>query len=54
LQYDEVIFILEPSEQAKAAIGRRVTTFDYPDERLSIRYKGVEFAYRTFERNSSG
>jgi hypothetical protein len=45
-----VIFILEPSEQAKTAIGKRVTVFDYPDGRLSIRYKGVELAYRTFDK----
>ena len=38
LQYDKMIFILEPSEQAKAAIGKRVTIFDYPDGRLLIRY----------------
>jgi hypothetical protein len=30
----EVIFILEPSEQANAAIGKRVTVVDYPDGRL--------------------
>ena len=45
-----MIFILEPSEQAKAAIGKRVTVVDYPDGRLSIRYKGVELAYRTFDK----
>ena len=50
LQYDKMIFILEPSEQAKAAIGKRVTIFDYPDGRLLIRYKGVELAYRTFDK----
>jgi len=50
LQYDRVIFILEPSEQAKAAIGKRVTVVDYPDGRLSIRYNGVELAYRTFDK----
>ena len=50
LQYDKVVFILEPSEQAKAAIGKRVTVIDYPDGRLSIRYKGIEFAYRTFDK----
>ncbi len=49
LQYDKVIFILEPSDQAKAAIGKRVTVVDYPDDRLSIRYKGVALAYRTFD-----
>jgi hypothetical protein len=42
-----VIFILEPREQAKAAIGKR---FDYPDGRLSIRYRGVELGYRSFDK----
>jgi hypothetical protein len=50
LQYDKVIFILEPSEQAKAAIGKRVTVVDYPDGRLSIRYRGIQLAYRTFDK----
>jgi hypothetical protein len=50
LQYDKVIFILEPSDQAKAAIGKRVAVFDYPDGRLSIPYKGVELAYRMFDK----
>ena len=50
LQYDKVMFILDPSEQAKAAIGKRVTVVDYPDGRLAIRYRGVELAYRTFDK----
>src|SRR6201992_72638 len=50
LQYDKVVFILEPSEQAKAAIGKRLTVIDYPDGRLAIRYRGVELAYRTFDK----
>jgi len=50
LQYDKVMFILEPSEQAKTAIGKRVTVVDYPDGRLAIRYRGVELAYRTFDK----
>ena len=36
-----MIFILEPSEQAKAAIGKRVTVIDYPDGRLAIRHKSL-------------
>jgi hypothetical protein len=36
LQYDKIIFILEPTNQAKAAIGKRVTVMDYPDGRLAI------------------
>jgi hypothetical protein len=50
LQYDKVVFILEPSEKAKAAIGKRVTVFDYPDGRFSIRYRGIELDYRTFDK----
>jgi hypothetical protein len=33
-----------------AAIGKRVTVVDYPDGRLSIRYNGVELAYRSFDQ----
>ena len=40
LQYDKILFILEPTDQAKAAIGKRVTVVDYPDGRLAIRYQG--------------
>ncbi len=50
LQYDKVLFILEPSEAAQAAIGKRVTVVDYPDGRIAIRYKGEDLAYRTFDK----
>jgi hypothetical protein len=50
LQYDKVVFIVEPSEPAKAVIGKYVTVFDYPDGRLSIRHNSLELAYRTFEK----
>jgi hypothetical protein len=42
LQYDKVIFILEPSEPAMVAIGEYVTVFDYPDGRLANRYRGID------------
>src|SRR5919112_888966 len=54
LQYDKVVFVLAPTDQAKAAIGKRVSVLDYPDGRLSIRYKGVELAYRTFDKLRQG
>ena len=47
---EEVLFILEPSDQATAAIGKRVTVVDNPDGRLAIRYKGVGLANRTFDK----
>src|SRR5262249_43388363 len=50
LQYEKVLFILEPNEPARAAIGKRVSVVDYPDGRLSIRHNGVELAYRIFDK----
>ena len=50
LQYDKVLFILEPSETAQSAIGKRVTVVDYPDGRIAFRYQGEELAYRTFDK----
>ena len=50
LQYDQVLFILEPSGIARSLARKRVTVIDYPDGRLSIRYNGVDLAYRTFDK----
>ncbi len=50
LQYDKVMFILDPTEEAQAAIGKRVTVVDYPDGRLAIRYGGADLPYRTFDK----
>lgn len=50
LHYNKVMFLLEPCGLARAAAGRRVTVYDYPDGRLAIRWKGVELAYRAFDK----
>ncbi len=50
LQYDQVLFILEPSGIARSLARKRVTVIDYPDGRLAIRYKGVDLPYRTFDK----
>ena len=42
LQYDQVLFILEPAGIARSLARKRVTVIDYPDGRLAIRYKGVD------------
>jgi hypothetical protein len=36
-----VLFILDPTEEAQAAIGKRLTVVDYPDVRLSTRHRGA-------------
>jgi hypothetical protein len=49
-QYAKVMFILDPTEDAQSAIGKRVTVVDYPDGRLAIRYRGADLTYRTFDK----
>lgn len=44
------MFILDPTEDTQAAIGKRVTVVDYPDGRLAIRYRGADLPYRTFDK----
>jgi len=44
------MFILDPTEEARAAIGKRVTVVDYPDGRLAIRYQGANLPYRTLDK----
>jgi hypothetical protein len=50
LQYDQVLFILEPTEIARSLARKRVSVVDYPDGRLAIRHQGVELPYRTFDK----
>jgi hypothetical protein len=38
LQYDQVLFILEPTKIARSLARKRVTVIDYPDGRLAIRH----------------
>ncbi len=48
LQYDKVLFLLEPTPIAKGLKRKRVTVADYPDGRLTISHGGVELPYRVF------
>jgi transposase len=50
LQYDKVVFLLEPNEIALDTRRKRVTVIDYPDGRLAIRHKGVDLPYSTFDK----
>lgn len=49
-QYDQVLFILEPTGMARSLARKRVRVIDYPDGRLVIRYNGVDLPYRTFDK----
>jgi len=50
LQYDQVLFMLEPTGIARSLARKRVTVIDYADGRLAIRHNGVDLPYRTFDK----
>ena len=50
LQYDQTLFLLEPTEVTRPLARQRVTVCDYPDGRLAIKHKGRELPYRVFDK----
>ena len=50
LQYDKVLYLVDPSKENQSLAGRRVTVIDFPDGRIKIRYEGRELAYREFDK----
>ena len=52
LQYDKVLFLLEPTPIAKGLKRKRVTVADYPDGRLKISHGGIDLPYRVFDKIS--
>jgi hypothetical protein len=50
VQYDRVMFILEPNEVTRALARKKVEVFDFPDGRVEIRHQGLSLPSRTFDR----
>lgn len=50
VQYDRVMFILEPNEITRALARKKVNVYDFPDGRVEIRHQGLALPYRTFDR----
>lgn len=50
LQYDKVLFILEPNDVTRDLVRKRVTISDYPDGRLVISHNGLPLPYRIFDK----
>src|SRR3954468_16545637 len=48
LQYDQVLFILEPNAITLSLARQKVQVYDYPDGRFAIKHKGLELPYRPF------
>ena len=51
VQHKRTMYLLEPTEQAKAAAKKRVTVVEYEDGGVSIRYRGVPLAARPFHKD---
>ncbi|MBA8910930.1 ISNCY family transposase [Aminobacter ciceronei] len=49
LRYDKVLFLLDPTDLAKALAGTKLIVCDYPDGRLEIIHEGTSLPYRTFD-----
>ncbi len=50
VQYDRVVYLLQPTELAKNLQRKRVRVFDYPDGTVAIKYKGTELPYSVFDK----
>src|SRR5215212_9019875 len=50
LQYDKILFLLEPNAITLSLARQKVQVYDYPDGRLAIKHKGLELPYRIFDR----
>jgi hypothetical protein len=50
LQYEKMLFILEPTPITSTLRRKKVTVADYPDGKLKILHKGVELPYRLFDK----
>jgi hypothetical protein len=50
LQYDNVLFILDPTELAKSLAGKKVIVCDFPDGRLEIMEGSASLPCRLFDK----
>lgn len=50
LRYDKVLFILDPTADAKRLTGQKVIVCDYPDGRLEVMHEGITLPYTTFDK----
>jgi hypothetical protein len=50
LQYDKVLYLIEPSRENQKLAGKRVTVVDFPDGRIKIRHERRELNYRQFDK----
>ena len=50
IQFDRVMYLLEPGELTDHLKHREVTLFDYPNGTIAIRHEGVSLFYSAFDK----
>lgn len=50
VQYDRVVYLLEPTDLAKDLRRKKVRVFDYPDGTVAIKYEGTDLPYSVFDK----
>lgn len=50
VQYDRVVYLLEPTDLAKDLQRKKIRVYDYPDGTVAIRYQGAELPYSVFDK----
>ena len=50
LQYDKVLYLIEPSRENEKLAGKRVMVVDFPDGRIQLEYEGRVLEYREFDK----
>lgn len=50
IQYDMVMYLLEPCELTNGLWRKKVTLYDYPDGTIAIRHDGVSLPYSAFDK----
>ena len=50
MQYDKVLYLVDPSRKNQKLAGKHVTVIDYPDVRIKIRYEDPDLEYRKFDK----
>lgn len=50
LQYDKVLYLVDPVHENQRLAGQRVTVIDYPDGRIKIKHEGRDLEYKEFDK----
>jgi len=50
LQYDKVVYLIEPNDGTQRLAGKNVMVYDYPDGTVSIKYCGKALPYQVFDK----